>query len=171
MPIEEIADFDFGLDIVPFPDLRKNWEIDGFLGYERKAIYVDQFQMMNRLTRYRFTLAHEVGHLLLHEDLYKEANIVSLEDYLQFQQKLDSDLRDAYEFQAMNLAGRILLPQRPFMTACRSLLQEVRPKLPEVADWTVVGELIGRRVAPAFEVSDEVAGRRLFKDRLWDEIS
>jgi hypothetical protein len=30
---------------------------------------------------------------------------------------------------------------------------------------------VASRVAPEFEVSDEVASRRLFKDRLWDEMS
>ncbi len=31
VPIEEIADFDLVLDIIPFPDLRQNWDVDGFL--------------------------------------------------------------------------------------------------------------------------------------------
>ncbi len=127
--------------------------------------------MMNRVRRYRFTIAHKVAHLVLHDDLYEEAGIRNLEDYLGFQEELDPELRDAYEFQAMNLAGRVLLPRPTFIRACRRVLDTVRAKLSQVKDWNTVGELVAWRVAPEFEVSEEVASRRLFKDRLWDEIS
>jgi Zn-dependent peptidase ImmA (M78 family) len=171
VPIEEIADFNLGLDIIPFPDLRQNWDVDGFLAFACNAIYVDQWQMVNRVRRYRFTIAHELAHLILHSDLYEEAGIGDLEDYLAYQESLDPDLRDACEYQAMNLAGRILLPRPSFTTACRRVLDSVRAKLTQVKDWNTVGELVASRVAPEFEVSDEVASRRLFKDRLWDEMS
>lgn len=149
--------------------MKRNWDIDGFLAYGRHAIYVDQFHMMKRLRRYRFTLAHQLSHLLLHEDIYEGANIESLEDYVRFQNDLDPDLRAAYEFQAMNLAGRVLLPEVSFFGLCEKTLSSVRHRLPADVDRALLGELIAAKVAAVFEVSEEVAVRRLFKDRLWEK--
>jgi hypothetical protein len=49
------------LNIIPFPQLRKDFSIDGFLAFAAWAIYVDQDQMLRNENRYRFTLAHEVA--------------------------------------------------------------------------------------------------------------
>lgn len=69
VPIEEIIELQLKLDIVPTPGLLKGFEIDGFLTRDFSSIYVDDFVQSNRPTRYRFTLAHEVGHLILHKEL------------------------------------------------------------------------------------------------------
>jgi hypothetical protein len=61
IPIEEIIEFQLGLDIVPVPGLLEHFEVDGFLAWDHSEIRVDQFAMQSRYTRYRFTLAYEVG--------------------------------------------------------------------------------------------------------------
>ena len=62
VPVEEIVEFKLGVDIVPIPNLQKDFEIEGFTSSDLKAIYVDQFILSERPARYRFTLAHEIGH-------------------------------------------------------------------------------------------------------------
>jgi len=66
VPIEEIAEFKLGVNIIPIPNLQKTFEVEGFISSDLQNIYVDQFILYERPTRYRFTLAHEIGHIFLH---------------------------------------------------------------------------------------------------------
>jgi hypothetical protein len=50
IPIDEIIEFQFGLDIIPTPGLSKGFEIDGFLSKDFSSIYVDDFIQSNRPT-------------------------------------------------------------------------------------------------------------------------
>ena len=72
IPIEEIAEFQMGLDIVPVLGMLKNFDVDGFTSSDLSNIYVDEFIYSNRPGRYRFTLAHEVGHIILHKEIYSK---------------------------------------------------------------------------------------------------
>jgi len=170
VPIEEIVEFQLNLNIIPFPNLKRNSQIDGFLGFDCSAIYVDQYQLEHYPSRYRFTLAHELSHLILHRDIYHEAGIETLDDYIRWHEELDEYVRSAYEFQAMNLAGRILLPKTTFLSTCERHLSPLRAQIPEEADPSLVCELLGAKVAPEFDVSDEVAFRRLWRDGLCEDL-
>jgi len=170
VPIEEIVEFQFDLNIIPFPNLKRNSQIDGFLAFDCSAIYVDQYQLEHHPSRYRFTLAHELSHLILHKDIYREASIETLDDYIRWHEELDEYVRSAYEFQAMNLAGRILLPKTTFLSTCERHLSPLRAQIPEEADPSLVCELLGAKVAPEFAVSDEVTFRRLWRDGLCEDL-
>jgi len=62
VPIEEIIEFALKINIVPIPGLQKALETDGFISSDFSTISVDQFVLEERERRYRFTLAHEIGH-------------------------------------------------------------------------------------------------------------
>ena len=66
VPIDEIVEFSLGIIIVPVERLWKDFDTDGWLSKDLSTIYVDEVQMTDYETRYRFTLVHEVAHLLLH---------------------------------------------------------------------------------------------------------
>ena len=70
IPIEEIVDVKLGLDIVPINNLYKDFGLSGYLTRDRSAIFVDQFQADNYEEKYRFTLAHEIGHYVVHKSFY-----------------------------------------------------------------------------------------------------
>ncbi len=70
----------------------------------------------------------------------------------------------------MSLAGRILLPKGTFVEACTRVLAPLQKRIPSGADLTLLCELIASRAGPQFEVSDEVAFRRLFKDGLYKNL-
>jgi hypothetical protein len=57
VPIEEIIEFDFSIDIVPLPGLQRLCDVEGFISPDFTTIYVDDFVYENRPYRYRFTLA------------------------------------------------------------------------------------------------------------------
>lgn len=71
IPIEEIIDNILEMDIIPLPNLEKVFNTTGLLTSDLKHIYVDEWVYNNQETRYRFTLAHEVGHRILHPKIYK----------------------------------------------------------------------------------------------------
>jgi len=41
IPIEDIIDIRFRIDIVPYNDLRANYDIDGYVSQDGSSIYVD----------------------------------------------------------------------------------------------------------------------------------
>src|SRR5688572_10437933 len=68
VPIEEIVEFHLGLTLEPF---EKDRDILGFLDIERKAIGINESIFPNddadaKSGRYRFTLAHEAAHWIIH---------------------------------------------------------------------------------------------------------
>src|SRR5262245_3634449 len=72
VPIEKIVELQLRLDIVPVPGLQDEFEIDAFITSDLTEIRVDSFIQRKRQARYRFSLAHEVGHMLIHKDIFKE---------------------------------------------------------------------------------------------------
>ena len=57
VPIDEVIEFEYGIDIVPFPNLQNDFDIDGFISGDLSSIYVDDSIFRTRPFRYRFTLA------------------------------------------------------------------------------------------------------------------
>jgi len=69
VPIIEIVELKLGLQPIPIADLMEI-DIDGFLTSDLKSICldVDIYQNPRKETRLRFTLAHEIGHWVLHKE-------------------------------------------------------------------------------------------------------
>ena len=59
-----------GVDIVQLDDLQGLIHSPGCTSGDRKVIYVDKFVSEKREARYRYTLAHEVGHIVLHQEMF-----------------------------------------------------------------------------------------------------
>ena len=78
VPIEEIVEFDFIIIIVPVLALQRDFDVEGFTSSDLKNIYVDEYVYTNYLNRYRFTLAHEIGHIILHRNLYRTNRFSSI---------------------------------------------------------------------------------------------
>jgi Zn-dependent peptidase ImmA (M78 family) len=74
IPIETIIDVQLGINIFPFPRLYKDHCQNGYLSKDRTTIYIDDVQYDQFNEKYRFTLAHELGHYILHESCYEQIN-------------------------------------------------------------------------------------------------
>lgn len=119
--IEQIIEFDLGIDIIPIPGLKDDFndagfDIDAFISSDLKSITVDQYILDKRLPRYRFTLAHEIAHSLLHSDIYQQFEFDNTKDWISTLTNIQSieslkKARDMAEWQADELAGRILVPK------------------------------------------------------------
>jgi len=71
IPIEEILDLKMGFNIFPFPRLFKDFGLNGFLSADMSTIYVDEVQYDQYNEKYRYTLAHELGHYVLQKSVYE----------------------------------------------------------------------------------------------------
>jgi len=106
--IEAIAEFDLGLNIFPFPNLQQTFDVDGFISCDLNVIYVDEFSYYQRPARYRFTIAHEIGHYVLHSDLIASFHPQSVADWSKFVLSIDEETYGWLEWQAYSFAAAVL---------------------------------------------------------------
>ena len=122
--IELIVERDFRIEIIPFRGLQDRFSIDAFISQDAKSISVDEFVLENRITRYRFSLAHELGHRVLHERILKSMNFPTIQDWKsQIGQIPEREYR-FLEYQANTFANAYFCPQLIWMQGSRKLLSK-----------------------------------------------
>lgn len=163
VPIEEIVEFSLGLNIIPLPGLQKAYDTVAFISSDFKSIYVDNFVLENREKRYRFSLAHEVGHLWFHRDCLSAFIFSSIEEWKTFQCTIDDESYGWLEFQAYSFGGLVLVPREPLASCKKSLEEQIR-KTGMDATTEAAQEIVSERLAIKFNVSKEVIDKRLQKD-------
>ncbi len=102
-----------------FPDFRIDFEQHpkGILGllYARKRILSLSYEIINDIHRRNFTIAHEIGHLILHIPLI-ENKIEELADYdIEVQLSSCDEIIRLMETQANKFASYLLLPEKSFI--------------------------------------------------------
>jgi len=127
--IERIVEFDLGLDIFPFPHLQNTFDIEGFISGDLSVIYVDEFIYNQRYARYRFTLAHEVGHHVLHSDLITSVHPRNVSEWAEFIKEVDQDAYDWLEWQAITFAAAVLVPRVTLKEHFYRELTSLQPKI------------------------------------------
>jgi Zn-dependent peptidase ImmA (M78 family) len=169
IPVEEIAEFDLGLNIIPVNRLKADFDIDGFISSNFTNLYVDLDTYEKIQTRYRFTLAHEIGHCVLHKEIFENFEFDSMEEWKRFVSEMDEDKRGWLEYQGYSFAGCLLVPKVALESAFDNLIEEFSTKIrkakeyvPERATYAeYVIEIIAARIAPEFDVSLETVKKRI----------
>ena len=169
IPIDNIAEFGFGIDIFPIAGLQRNFDVVAFLSNNLKQISVDDYVFKHRENRYRFSIAHELSHVVLHSDLYN-AEFKTVAEWKQFQQDISEKDYARAEWQANNLAGLILVPEKELKRAFNESLKrcadaEIDPYDDKGAGIEFISTSIGREV---FNVSSEVVRYRIRDDALME---
>lgn len=169
VPIEEIVEFDFELEVIPLEGILDDLEIDAFLTSDLKRLYVDAFVMQHRHRRFRFSLGHELAHYELHLPLYEASRIASVRDWQALQDSISEEDYAWFEFQANAFAGLILVPAAELQEQFEIALQAARKAgLSETTLSSEAGKsYIARWLAGQFEVSEQVIEKRMEKDGLW----
>ena len=165
VPIEEIIEFKLGLDIVPLPDLHRAFDVDGFLAAGRMSISVDEGVYQSRPGRYRFTLAHEVGHFVLHKSLYDEHKFRTIDEWKEFIARFPDKEYSWFEWQAYEFAGHILVPGHHLEKRFRYHKKRLRSL--GFCDETVIVYTLAGLLAKDFVVSREVIQRRLGREKMF----
>jgi Zn-dependent peptidase ImmA (M78 family) len=173
VPIEEIVEFDFEIEVVPMEGILDDLEVDAFLTSDLNQIYVDAFVLKHRYRRFRFSLAHELAHHELHRPLYEGTRIRSVRDWQAVQDSISEDDYAWFEFQANSLAGLVLAPTAELADQYRAAVRAAQEA--GLSDETLKSEAgkahIARWLADQFEVSELVIEKRMEKDGLWSPPS
>lgn len=169
VPIERIVEFGFGINIIPLPGLLQVHDVDAFLSNDFKSLMVDMGIVESRSpNRYRFSLAHELAHAVLHGDVYAQIRFSNIPEWKVQLMAISEADREWLEWQAYSFAGLILVPGQPL----REKLQEavrlaVEQGFPVVDVPDPAKDYISTWLGRQFEVSAQVIEKRLDKEGLW----
>lgn len=177
VPIEEIIGLQLKIDIIPIPGLKNttellNLDIDAFISSDFKSITVDKYTQESLENRYRFTLAHEISHKILHEYLYSQLKFDNTSEWTNIINDIPVYERSIVEKQADEFTGLVLVPRKILKEEFEKSIKEVErlskisfAKNPNfVIDYAISGVLTKR-----FVVSEPVARIRLERDGLIDK--
>lgn len=177
IPIESIIEFDLELDIIPVPNLHKNHGIDGALSQDFSQIYVDDYAFENWPNRHRFTLAHEVGHYVLHKSDLENGEINTVEDWLDYAKEI-AGIGNWFETQAHTFAGYILIPPHHLESQFNRFLPEIE-KMIQAAKNSGIERAryldgavyaMAAKLSEVFYVSESAAKVRILRQRLDSRI-
>lgn len=113
VPLEKIAEIDLRIKFLTVPNLKNLIDCDGYISDDFSTITFDDYIFNNYEVRARFTLAHELGHFFLHQDLYNSYKIKDIESFIKFQKMIGDKGWRSLEIQANAFAGFVLFPYKP----------------------------------------------------------
>lgn len=166
-----IAEFDLNLGIRPISGLKEDADVDALLLGDWKTLILDQQQYLDDrfVNRLRFSVAHELGHYVLHKEVFETFPRSHAEEWIQFMQQMPDKEYGFIEYHANEFAGRLLVPLEQLKAELEMVLQEAekmgiaRTKLSGDAHLSYLCIPIAKRL----KVSEEVIERRLTKEKLW----
>ena len=173
-PLESvsIAEVVMRLNPIRFPELFFRFHLDAMISHDLKDILIDAktydaFES-NRdwaSMRLRFTVAHEIGHIVLHSNEITACNFCSLSDFKCWM----GDRTKPYtpEYQADEFAGRLLVPREPLLDWYDRNIQIIKNENPKGWQTSATRSALSKRIAPHFGVNHEVIETRLDREGLW----
>lgn len=174
IPVEigEIVEFDLDIKIAPIPDLESNFDIVALMSVDLSTIYVDNYTFENQEYRYRFSLAHEMGHYWLHRKFYQTLKINSVEEWISLYRNLKDEEYHWFEWQAYSFAGILLVPDFKLTPLFNQTLEKMQAAFAKARKihatrtpyLDFVADSFGRILAREFNVSPGVVKRRILKD-------
>lgn len=161
------------MDVIPFPDLFRKYSVDAAVLPDFSGIYVDERSykflegkpvwLFNRL---RFSLAHELGHLVLHRDLARDLKFKTLEDFWNWMRRYSAS-KYGLEWEANEFAGRLLVPVERLKADFDTFAARIKAQFP--AWWTnaYLREALADQLAEDYGVHKDVLSCRLDREELW----
>ncbi|MBN2347049.1 MAG: ImmA/IrrE family metallo-endopeptidase [Candidatus Aminicenantes bacterium] len=172
LPVEvELLLYPLGLELVPHHSIKETGDVDALLLGDLKTIIVDYQDYMNdkMQNRLRFSIAHELGHFVLHQDVFKDIAHVTIKDWIQFIRLIPQAEYSYIEQQAYEFAGRLLVPSDRLGREFRQLIKKA--KNAGFLSWDKTGEaalgFIATPISRIFGVSLEVIEKRLRREGFW----
>jgi len=169
--VEVIVESDLKLRLEPEKGVASACGADALLLSHRGSIIVDydRFMKDSWQNRLRFTIAHEIGHYVLHEDVYKCVHFSSVEEWADF---FDGIPRPSYrwlEWQCDEFAGRLLIEgdllKAKFEQAKKKLHGTPYEGIEPLPEWVV--EAMSEEIGKFFGVSFYPVYIRLQSENIW----
>ncbi len=160
--IENIIEFKLNIEITPIP-LRSAFEVDSWLSNDLKTICIDLELFERYERRYRYSLAHEVGHYYLHQDIYKDLKFEKIEEWKDLLEKISPNQYGFCEKHAYDFAGLILVPDGFIENSFNRALTRVEEQGFSVTDFDkeILLEFMLPTISEDFNVSNNVIRKRI----------
>lgn len=166
IPVEDIVDQKLKIDIVPMR--LSPHEIESFTSHDMSTFYVDvDVYNSDNTNRYRYSLAHELSHVILHKNIFENAGFKDIAGWKEFTLSFGEDYK-WIEWQAYSLAGILLVPTKHLLnkfTAISKKLEDggidIRTLGPN--EMNQIAKILGRD----FGVSSAVIHKRAVREGLW----
>ncbi len=170
VPVEEIIEFRLLLNIIPIPGLRRFFDIDGYVSKSLRDISVDQYIQESRPDHYRYVLAHELSHVLIHGHIVSQFDFDSIEAWKVAILGIPKEERAVYDGQAHELGTLILVPTDRLATEFdrdRKRFEQRGLTLSQVAATERGCIIVEDNLARRFDVPRFVITDRMNRCRLW----
>lgn len=170
--VEQILDR-IGVEIVPVRGLRRRRKLDGYVCNAGTRICVDLVIFRDQAEEYRVLLGHETAHIARHKAFIPTFS--SIEECKVFHNQLAPQTRSFLETDAMEWAGRILVPRGQLKTLFEEIVARWHPLYVESFGaepaHKIFGNFVVDQVARGFGVVASLAERRIREDGLWSWMS
>jgi len=130
--MEDIIELKLKMYIALSPGLKYLHGIDMLITSDFKSIYVDKniYSDETQKNRLRFSYAHEIGHFVLHKDIYRNFGIKNWEDLYNIQEKESYQKNiKRIDKQADIFAGYLLMPEDRLELEKNQILESLDTKL------------------------------------------
>ena len=154
--IERLILEKFKLKIETFVDLRRRWDTYAFIDTTGAVIFIDA-DLMNEARlekKYRFTLAEELAHFLIHRHLFADCR--AIEGRMKIEEMQDERTRAYMESNAKALASAILMPK----ATVEPLAESLAGKLVDGEGHILVDQVVSA-LAGEYDVNFQAAKRRM----------
>lgn len=158
--IERIIEIKLRMNIVPVGNMIEYCDTDALISSNWENIYVDENKFIDEryLNRLRFSFAHEIGHFIIHKELYKTFEIREVGDFYGFISGIDNRQYSYFETQANKFAGALLLPREMLAADAAELYARLSEELDVGSvELSKVNAYIAKPIAEKYGVSESVA--------------
>ncbi len=161
IPIEDIVERKIEMVLFVIPGIKFLIGVDAFISSDFTQLTIDEDCFIKYPERTRFSIAHEIGHLILHKEWYEKYGPKNLEDYLSSHDRMDGQIYKYIEIQAQTFASLILVPKELLFGELKKRLG----RIPSMESPEVLAPII-QDLPEIFKVSDAVILRRLQKENI-----
>jgi hypothetical protein len=167
-----VVDVIMRFDVIDIPDLMADLRMDAAIVPGEKTIYVDSdsirgWERRDRWIerRLRFSVAHELGHLHLHQEYLAGLHFA---DFSQFKRGIMEHRRNGrLEDQADEFAGRLLVPPAILRDEYDRYQQKFAAADPSWHDIEGMRTHLAKTIAPRFGVNYQVIETRFACEGIW----
>jgi hypothetical protein len=154
--IEGIIEIGLKINIVPALNFLKEVGIDTLITSDWKNIYVDHDEYLDdrRSNRLRFSLAHEIGHFVLHKDIYSGFKIKTREDFERFSREIPNNQYGYLETQANKFARYLLIPKTFLEIEKKRILSRIKRDFRDI-DQKTFNSFLAIPLSEVFKVSED----------------
>jgi len=163
-----IAEEKLNIEFVPIMNFKANNDIEALLFDHGTKLAIDEKEYMDDrfLNRVRFSVAHEIAHIVLHKDLYDSFSFNTVDEWMDTLEALPDDEYNWIEQQANEFAGRLLIPQNRLEQSLKAIQPQIKlykSNFPE-SDPNQLKEYVSSNLCKTFGVSASVLAKRIDKE-------